>query len=349
MKRPFFFAICIVFAALVEIVGPAPASAQQGSQKVEGVVGRSYAASKESGNSDLAAIAALPSTVATLPVVVKGQGLKKIKGRRIAIATYALYVYRSAEVSAFAGGFGSSMMGRRSKLQTALVGIPDELVAQLAGEAYDDLAARLKAAGFDVLAYAELQARPGFSAIQSGGTKADVAGQPVYSPSDKPLKAGSPMFKPGSVGGWDKLGDDVLVLNPAMAINYNALEGSGTNNYGSNASTSGKAWFSIGQSSGAYILGNQTPPYRGVYAASLLTEKPQGTPELFAVMYPVKDRSDSVSLSNAMALAGLGSNYRQKNVYAVEADPGRYAALARSAFQGMNAGIVAELVKSTAK
>ncbi len=337
----------VLIVAGAATLGAGPSAARQGVQKVEGVAGRSYAASKESGSGDLAAIAAMPATVAPLAVVVKPQGLKAVKGRPIAIATYGLYVIRSGEVSAYAGGFGSSIAGRRSKLQTALVGISDELATKLAGEAYDDLAAQLKAAGFQLVSYADLSARPDFATIASGGTKTDVAGQPLYSPADKPLKAGSPMFKPASQGGWDKVGaDGTLVLNPAMAINYNWLEGSGTSNYGSKASTSAKAWFSLGQASGAFLLGNQTPPYRGTYSAAILTAAPLGTPEPFAVLYEVGDKSDNAGISNAMALAGLGSNYRQKKVYAVEADPGRYAALVRSAYSGLNAGIVAELKRS---
>jgi hypothetical protein len=63
-------------------------------------------------------------------------------------------------------------------------------------------------------------------------------------------------------------------------------------------------------------------------------------------MYEVDDRSDSVAISNALATAGLGSLYRQSQVYAIEVAPERYTALVRAAFQGLNMSIVAELRKA---
>ena len=73
------------------------------------------------------------------------------------------------------------------------------------------------------------------------------------------------------------------------------------------------------------------------------TMKPHGSPEPFAVMVKAGDRSDSKGLHNALVEAGFGSLYRQSLVYAVEADPGRFAALSRAAFQGYNAALVEEI------
>ena len=335
--------------ALLTVALAGPSQAQIGSQRAESAVGRSYAASKTDGNGDLASIARLPGTVAAMPLQAKPANLKWMKGRtRVAVASWGLFVVRSGSVSSYAGGFGSSMMGRRSTIQTALIGVSDELAQSLASEAYDDLTARLKAAGFEVTPYAELQAKAGFAAVATGGAKVMTFGQPLYSPPDKPLKAGAPFFKATEVNAWSAIVDDgLVVLNPTMGVDYNELAGSGTHNYGSSASTSATVHFSVQKNAGAFVLLKPPPPYRGVWGAALGTDTPVGSDEAFAVMSPAGDKSDSALLANGMALAGLGSMYRQKNIYAVEVSPVRYAALVRSAFQGLNTSMVEQLLKAT--
>lgn len=76
--------------------------------------------------------------------------------------------------------------------------------------------------------------------------------------------------------------------------------------------------------------------------------KPSGSDELFGVLVQTEDRSDDVGMHNAFAEAGMGSVYRQSLVYAVEADPGRFAALCRAAFQGFNTALVEEIRRARA-
>ena len=64
------------------------------------------------------------------------------------------------------------------------------------------------------------------------------------------------------------------------------------------------------------------------------------------MMFDVDDRSDDVALHNTFAELGLGSMYRQSKYYGVEVDPGRYQALARAAYQGLNAALVSEILKA---
>ena len=98
--------------------------------------------------------------------------------------------------------------------------------------------------------------------------------------------------------------------------------------------------------SGALVTVTPPPPYRGGWGASYLMPNNYGSAEPFAIMYEIDDKSDSKGIHNALALAGIGDIYRQSKYYAVEADPGRYAALVRAAYRGINAAIVAEMVKS---
>jgi hypothetical protein len=69
---------------------------------------------------------------------------------------------------------------------------------------------------------------------------------------------------------------------------------------------------------------------------------PSGADEALGVLFEVDDKA----LSNAFAMAGLGSIYRQSKHYGVEAVPERYAALARAAYEGFNATLVDEIVKA---
>ena len=139
---------------------------------------------------------------------------------------------------------------------------------------------------------------------------------------------------------------DALVLTPQLALDYQWLETTGQRTYVGSAQVEAKVWFSVLSGSGAnFVYGQRKGLGSGPYGGFLM-EGHHGSPEAFGIMYEVDDRSDSVALSNAFATAGLGSLYRQSQVYAVEVSPERYAALARAAFQGLNMSIVAELKKA---
>jgi hypothetical protein len=48
-------------------------------------------------------------------------------------------------------------------------------------------------------------------------------------------------------------------------------------------------------------------------------------------------------------MLGGGSMYRQNKIYQATADPGRFAALTRAAFQGLNTSLVAGLQQAATK
>ena len=335
--------------------GPAP-STRTGVTGVTGAVGRSYAGSQEGGFASLGQIGMLPKVMPSLPLRLKPWNPKvSTKRPRILVPTYALALVRSGKTSAFAGGAGSEMAARRTSLSTALVGVSDTLAEQLAQEAYDDLVARLTAAGFDVVTPDEVAATPEAGRLELVGTRTrGINGMSVYGPRSAPLRSGHPYTSAvlsssrAAIALTDmSIETDALVLTPQLALDYQQLESTGRRTYVGSAQVGAKVWFDVLSGSGANFMvgGSRKGLGSGPYGGFLLDGN-HGSTEPFGIMYEVDDRSDSVALSNAFATAGLGSLYRQSQVYAVEVSPDRYAALVRAAFQGLNISIVAELKKA---
>lgn len=107
-------------------------SGRVGTTPVTGALGRSYAGVQGGETVSLAQLERLPPPTEPLQV----SRAKCLAGRpRIAIPSYGLSFVQGAEVSAFAGGAGSSMMGRRTKITTRLVGFGDDQARAMADEA----------------------------------------------------------------------------------------------------------------------------------------------------------------------------------------------------------------------
>ena len=325
-----------------------------GATSVETAVGRSYAGSQEKGAVSLAQIGFLPKTVAPFAIELDGWNEKFLSRRpRIAIAAYGFGVARSASASASGAGNGSELTPRRSKLATYLDNVPDDLATRLAEEAYRDLVERLKSAGFEVVSAEEVAASPTMQAVaRHPGPVAGKAGGAswiTYAPAAAPLIKGyaneGGLGALAASGASMKLGQaskdlDAVVLLPRLMVDNVAMQSSGQRMFVANASVDAKVRFSLtGASRTDFIWGND----RGGAMPGAFTMKPYGSPEPFAVMVKASDRSDSKALHNALADAGFGSLYRQSLVYAVEADPGRFTALSRAAFQGYNAALVEEI------
>lgn len=334
--------------------GPAP-STRTGVTGVTGAVGRSYVGSQEGGFASLGQIGMLPRVVPAIALRLKPWNPKvSTKRPRILVPTYALALVRTGKISAFGGGAGSQMAGRRTTITTALVGVDELLPEQLAEEAYQDLMSRLKAAGFDVVTPEEIAASPEIGRLQVVGQRTKgVSGMSVYGPRSAPLRTGHPstsqtLSSSRSAMAFSDMSAelDALVLTPQLALDYQLLEGSGQRTYVGSAQVEAKVWFNVLSGSGAnFVYGQRKGLGSGPYGGFLM-DGHHGSPEPFGIMYEVDDRSDSVALSNAFATAGLGSLYRQSQIYAVEVSPERYAALVRAAFQGLNMTIVAELRKA---
>ncbi|MDP2258334.1 MAG: hypothetical protein Q8J89_01280 [Caulobacter sp.] len=334
--------------------GPAP-STRTGVTGVTGAVGRSYVGSQEAGFASLGQIGMLPRVVPALPLRLKPWNPKvSTKRPRILVPTYALALVRTGKISAFGGGAGSQMAGRRTTITTALVGVDEDLPEQLAEEAYQDLLSRLTAAGFEVVSPEEIAASPEVGRLQLVGQRTKgVNGMSVYGPRSAPLRTGHPytnttLSSSRSAMVFSDMSAelDALVLTPQLALDYQWLEGTGQRTYVGSAQVEAKVWFNVLSGSGAhFVYGQRKGLGSGPYGGFLM-DGHHGSAEPFGIMYEVDDRSDSVALSNAFATAGLGSLYRQSQIYAVEVSPDRYAALVRAAFQGLNMSIVAELKKA---
>jgi hypothetical protein len=336
--------------------GRGAATATVGVQSVSSAVGRSYAGSQEKGTSSLAQIAMLPKTVQPFPVTLNGSSEKYLKGRpRIAIPAYAFALQREASMSAPAAGQGSDITPRRTTLTTHLDGISNDLAAQLAQEAYDDLVSRLKAAGFEVVTPEEMAAAPHIRSLgRYPGATSAKEGWSVYAPAASPLIKGY-AFETGlaaiaASGSLITMGQaskelDAVILTPQLMLNHVGMGGTGQRNYVGSASVDAKLHFSLTQASRVpFVWGNE----RGGAMPGVFVAKPSGSDEMFGVMVQTEDRSDDASLTNAFAEAGMGSVYRQSLVYAVQADPGRFAALCRAAFQGFNTALVEEIRRARA-
>ena len=364
--------LCASLAALVLAAAPAVAqtdpfgslygggdqpSNRTGSTSVQGSAGRSYAGANSAGFQSMASLSLLPRTVAPMPLTLKAWNPKFLAGRpRIAVPSYTLALVRSGKASAFGGGAGSEMAGRRASLTTALVGVSDELAEKLAEEANADLIRRLTEVGFDVVPQDQVRAHPDMARLQALGSRArGQNGLSIYAPAAAPLVQGGPFGANALAASktymvYNDLSAelDAVVLTPALAVDYQQLESSGRRTFVGSAHVGAEVRFSVLNGSGATFLYGKRRGLGGGMGGSLALQQPHGSGEPFGLMYEVDDRSDSVALHNAFASAGLGSLYRQSKVYAVEVHPDRYAALVRAAFQGLNAAIVKEVRRARA-
>ena len=335
--------------------GPVSPSARSGSQGLSNAVGASYSSHQMTGQvMTLAQLGFLPRTVAPLDPPVKAFHTDYlVKRPRIAIPEYAIAFVTGYQSAASAAGAGSDITPRSAKVATTLIGVSDALKQQLANEAYADLVSRLKAAGIEVVPMNEVQAAPHLQSIERpqrpvGG---DVARSwTMFSAEGAPLVRGfaldgglatsSALLALGPVS---KELDAVVVL-PQLTIDHLDIANSGRSNYGGQATVDANLNFHIGRAWFQFIWGNE----RGGAMPGSINLDRKASPELFGILYPLEDRSDSVALHNAFADAGMGSIYRQSLVYAAEVDPQRYAALTRAAFQGANQALVDQIVRAKA-
>jgi hypothetical protein len=327
-----------------------------GVQSVSGAVGASYAGSQEKGATSLAQIAMLPKTVQPFTVVLDGSSEKYLRNRpKIAIPAYALGLQRDSSITASAAGKGSDITPRRTTITSHLAGVSDELGAQLAQEAYDDLVGKLTTAGFEVVTPEQAAAAPHIQSLgRYGGPLRVKEGWTVYAPAGAPLIKGyafetgmASLAASGSLIGMGKASQelDAVIITPQLMLNHIGMGGTGQRNYVGSASVEARLHFVLTQQSIVpFIWGND----RGGAMPGVFRVKPSGTDEMFGVLVQTEDRSDDAGLTNAFADAGMGSVYRQSLVYAVEADPGRFAALCRAAFQGFNAALVDQIRRARA-
>jgi hypothetical protein len=339
-------------------------SGRTGSTSVSGAVGRSYAGAQTGGMVSLAQLDMMPGDLPPMAVVLDSGGTRVLKNRpRIVVPGYSLAFIQGASASAFAGGAGLDTNARRTKIATRLVGFADDMATALADEAHADLVRQLQAAGFEVVDLASLQASErlrslprhgvavgGQGVIDSRATKAWV----VYGPRALPPIKGhafeqgmGAIAASGALLAFGKASQelDAIVVAPRLMIDYIDMESSGRRTYSGSASVDADLRFAINPVSRVdFVWGNE----RGGAMPGWFTTKGAASPQPFGILAQTDDRSDSVALHNALATTGFGSFYRQSLVYDAEVSPKRYAALTRSAFQGFNAALVAEIRKARA-
>lgn len=344
-------------AAAAILAPAAPSSApgmRSGFLSVEQATGRSYAGAQTKGVVNMTSLKVLPKVVSPLNVELRATGPRQLAAKpRIVVPTYALAIVNQGEVRASGAGAGTEIVPRASKISTVLIGVTDEMAAQLAEEAQADLIRRLREAGFDVVSQDQLKASSDYARLRQVGAKAPGQnGWAVYGPASAPLYSGhaltnAPLSGPGTAIALTDLSFDLnaVVLQPYLAIDYNRMEGTGNRTYSGTAIVSAEVRFRIAAAGANFLQG----PSRGRGSGpggTLQLPQPTGTDELFGLMFEIDNRSDDPAISNAFASLGLGSIYRQSVYYGVEVAPERYAALVRAAYQGLNAAIVSEVQKA---
>jgi hypothetical protein len=326
-------------------------------QSVSSTAARSYAVTETKG---AASLAALPSPGNIPPLAVSfrehwGKS-KDLAGRpRVAVPNYGLGFIVAGEAKASSSGFGSSMVQRGAKLETALTGIDAALMKQMANEAHTDLLARLAHAGIDVVPTEVLNAHPAIQSLANTPGNRDqgkgiIDGRAtktwvVYGADAAPLGRGM------TIGGYAREADkaqrasldlDAVILQPLLALDYIAIESSGRKTFGGKASVDAGLAFSIHGASS--VMFGYKINQKGAGAGGMLFANPTGTDAPFAVLKQTKDKSDSAAVSTAMALMGMGSFFRSSKAIAAEADPERWSALVRAAYQGYNQALVDQIV-----
>ena len=346
--------VALALAAAL-LAGPGLAKpSDNSSQSATATSSTNYANSSASGGMTMEQLQAMPRELPALTVPLKGQFVRFFAGkRRVYVPSFSLMITQSGEAKAYAGGSGSSDNARVSEIQTTLTGITDDLGVSLAGESYADLITRLQQAGYDVVT-----APPAGSPAPIGTTATSFSGQPVYGPRNAPLTPGMPWLKLGGgtgttfnslVGRGNPDGEDLIVLLPGMGIDYEPLQSSGNRLYGATAEVGTRLRFHIIGFSGALFALHSPQPYNAHWNGNFLLENGSGTDEPFAVLVQTGDKSDSRALHTGLALLGVSSRFKQKKIYEAQAEPGRFAALTRAAFQGLNASLVDQIKLAAAK
>ncbi len=323
----------------------------------------SFSSDTSAGPLTLDAIAVLPADLPPIPVTFKVMNDTILGAKpRVAIPSYSIAFFRTGEVRASAGGFGSANVQRSSKIETYLSGIDDAALTALADEAYQDLVSRLAAAGIEMVPADQLMATPEFQKLKRldkvTGAKGKIDGRAEKGwtiHGGGPVGASSGMsFNPTPMAGFAMIGAnnalfkvgkavDAVMIAPQLGIDYSDMESSGSKIWGGSASVSTETRFAINMRSKvttAYGIG----PAGNI--GDLHLEEAIGTAEPFAVLQHTKDGSDSAALSTAFALMGLSNMYAQRNTYAVQVAPERYKALVRAAYAGFNQAIVDEIKKA---
>ena len=352
--------ITILPAALLLLATATPSLAD----KAESRAAASSVQSETSGGAlTLEAIAALPAEVAPLEVTFKVQNPKPLTAKqRFAIPAYSIGFFRTGEVRATAGGFGSASVQRSSKIETYLSGIDDAALTALADEAYLDLVERLKTAGIEVVPAEQLMATPEFGGLKrqdkitGGKGKIDGRAEKGWTTHGAaPVGVSSGLgFSPTPLSGFAQIGVfstmnklskavDAALIVPRLGIDYADMESSGSKIWGGSASVSAETRFAINALSKASVSYGIGPAGD---SCELLLKDAVGSPEPFAVLQHTADNSDSAALSTAFALMGLSNMYAQRNTYAVQVAPERYKALVRAAYAGFNQAIVDEIRKA---
>lgn len=333
--------------------GPAQPGFRTGFLSVETAVGAGYAGAQTKGFASTAMIRTLPKTAAPFPYVLKGGGERNLKGRpRIAVPTYTLAIVRQGSVRASAAGAGAELNQRATSINTILVGVDDDLAQKIADDANADLIKRLTDAGFDVVPQDQVQASKELARTALEGAKVKgVNDWTIYGARAAPLRSGHVYSKAVLAGSGASivLNDvsvelDAVMLSPYLVLDYERLGGSGRSNYTGSASASMETRFRASDSGANFLYGAGKGKGGGMWGS--FKAESTGTDELFGVMFEVDDRSDDPGVSRAFATLGLGSLYRQSKYYGVEAVPERYAALARAAYQGLNAALVDQIKKA---
>ena len=343
----------------------APVGQADGGQSVDGVAGRSYAASAMQGGVTLEQLVSMPDRFDPLAVTLKADKPAALRAKpRIAVPSYAVSFIQSGDVRGYAAGQGATLAQRSVSIKVALAGMSDADYRRLADEAYADLLQRLHAVGIAALDHAQMATLPDYAAVERvpGNRIADegyITGRAeqqwtVYGASDAPLVKGMAMETGfAAVAGSQavlQLVDvgvdlDAVIVQPLLVIDFAHMDSSGSSMFTGRASANAQLAFGLHPRSKVDVNYAERKG-RGNLWGVLTLDRGVYSDEPFAVLHKVGANDADQSFYQAAMAAGWGSMFKQSEVYAAQVAKARYMGLVRAAYAGFNSALVTQILQA---
>lgn len=270
---------------------------------------------------------------------------------RLALVGYNVGGYTSAKATGKASGdlLGYSQ-GSRSTIEMTATGITPELLQRVADYAHDDLVAKLRAAGVDVVPAQDVRATPSADKLkfapapyetklttELGKKSVVVAGPSGVGPQQhlgigKRAMGGNAIVRPSA-----EL--QAVMVMPNLVLDFAALKARG-GALTSRSSASGQVRFAVDASSRFNIQSSKGRFLDGWLNYGI--KKPVVADADFAVVGEASTKSNTLERGLGAAL-GMATAKKSTKSMIVSVDPDRYEALARSAAAGWNDAFVAQI------
>lgn len=288
-------------------------------------------------------------------------GESSIKGeRRVAVPLFRVAFYTEKDAGETAKGTGSTGTATTS-VDSNLLGIDQAVFQKVTDVAYQDFIAKLKAAGFEIIPYAEIaraQSFQGLDVVSSPHTEKALFGQDALYVAPNGTKLALPGSVTGLSGAFSGGAAEKIVPKLVKEMQAAMIDVTYYVDY-LNTTTEGGGWFStratveIGQ--GIYVMPGSGAGFQG-YAASKCTgycPDMWSSAKLGQVIYsnePVGELRDVTSdaaktTEKVMNVIGglLTGSVRQHREYELQGDPAKYQKVATEVLGTANQAIVSSL------